>query len=524
MRLLKPVVIGLMLSLGSSGAYAQNCSGQTPPYSWCGNRTAAQTLPSWTNNPIAVNFTSRATNVVSAGATTVLTAASTRFQNLTGSSTQTFQLPDATTLVIGATFQFNNNSTGVLTVVNNSSSTITTVPAGGIVIVTAIAVSTAAGAWDFHPSAPSNIQWGTTGLQFNGSSSGSVTIGVAAAAGTNTLFQLPSSNGTNSQVLSTDGSGHTSWTSIAGTGTVTSVGLSLPGIFTVSGSPVTSSGTLTGTLANQSANLVWSGPTTGAAAAPTFRSLVGADLPNPGASSLGGVQSFAGVSSQWIRQISTSGVVTASQPAFSDISGAATTGQLPSTSSILDLLGSTQGNVLYRSASGWTVLAPGTSGQVLTTAGAAANPSWTSVGGTGTVTNVATSGGVTGGPITTTGTISLTPIASNTVLANIAVGTNAPGSTTPSAILDTFGTAQGSILYRGASSWTALGPGTSGQILQSTGAGSNPSWVTNATVSIDAGGATAITNGKARDFLTQSNAGNVSHSGLPYFSFAIGAL
>lgn len=66
----------------------------------------------------------------------------------------------------------------------------------------------------------------------------------------------------------------------AGTGTVTSVGLSLPSIITVSGSPVTGSGTLTGTLATQTANTIWAGPTTGAAAAPTFRALVAADLPS----------------------------------------------------------------------------------------------------------------------------------------------------------------------------------------------------------------------------------------------------
>lgn len=63
-------------------------------------------------------------------------------------------------------------------------------------------------------------------------------------------------------------------------GTVTSVGLSLPSIFSVSGSPVTTSGTLTGTLANQSANVVFAGPTTGGAATPTFRALVTADLAN----------------------------------------------------------------------------------------------------------------------------------------------------------------------------------------------------------------------------------------------------
>lgn len=43
---------------------------------------------------------------------------------------------------------------------------------------------------------------------------------------------------------------------------------------------------------------------------------------------------------------------------------------------VLDMLGSTQGNILYRNGSAWTVLAPGTAGQVLQSGGAAANPSW----------------------------------------------------------------------------------------------------------------------------------------------------
>lgn len=60
---------------------------------------------------------------------------------------------------------------------------------------------------------------------------------------------------------------------------VTSVGLSMPSEFSVSDSPVTSSGTLTVAKANQSANQVWAGPTSGVAAAPGFRSLVLADLP-----------------------------------------------------------------------------------------------------------------------------------------------------------------------------------------------------------------------------------------------------
>lgn len=106
-----------------------------------------------------------------------------------------------------------------------------------------------------------------------------------------------------------------------GSGSVSSVGLSLPAFITVTGSPVTSAGTLTGTLAVQAANAVFVGPTTGASSAPTFRALVGADLPNPSASTLGGVESAAAVTHQWINSISTSGVPALSQPAVGDVSG-----------------------------------------------------------------------------------------------------------------------------------------------------------------------------------------------------------
>jgi len=61
-------------------------------------------------------------------------------------------------------------------------------------------------------------------------------------------------------------------------GTVTSVGLSLPDIFTVSGSPVASSGTLSAVLASQTAATVFAAPA-GSAGAPTFRALVAGDIP-----------------------------------------------------------------------------------------------------------------------------------------------------------------------------------------------------------------------------------------------------
>ena len=87
--------------------------------------------------------------------------------------------------------------------------------------------------------------------------------------------------GTAGQVL-TVVSGAPAWAA-ASSGTVTSVALSdasTSPIFAISGSPVTSAGTLTLTLQTQSANLVFAGPSTGSAAQPSFRSLVAADIPS----------------------------------------------------------------------------------------------------------------------------------------------------------------------------------------------------------------------------------------------------
>jgi hypothetical protein len=139
-------------------------------------------------------------------------------------------------------------------------------------------------------------------------------------------------------------------------------------------------------------------------------------------------------------------------------------------------LGSTRGQVIYRNATIWTVLNPGTNGQVLATGGAGADPSWVT-NGNGTVTSIATNDGITGGTITTTGTIGLAAIADNTLLANVSGGALAPSATTLTTLIDeAIGNTQGNILYRNATSWVALAPGSAGQQLTSGGAGANVSW------------------------------------------------
>ena len=194
-----------------------------------------------------------------------------------------------------------------------------------------------------------------------------------------------------------------------------------------------------------------------------------------------------------------------------DGKGRTTTGSSTTLTAAIDAaFGNAQGDILYRGASGWTVLAPGSSGQLLKTNGAGANPSWIAGGGSGTVTSVATDSTLTGGPITASGTLSRAALtgdvtasggSNTTVLATVnaspgtygsttsipSVTVNAKGlttaasSTTLTAALDAaFGSAQGDILYRGASAWTVLTPGTSGNFLQTAGAAANPTWASAA--------------------------------------------
>lgn len=135
-------------------------------------------------------------------------------------------------------------------------------------------------------------------------------------------------------------------------------------------------------------------------------------------------------------------------------------------STVLDAIGNTQGNILYRSSTGWNALAVGSSGQVLSTQGAGANPQWISAVGVGTVTSVDVSGGTTGlttsgGPITAAGTITLAG-----TLATANGGTNLTSYT------------QGDLLYASSSSvLSKLAKDTNAtRYLSNTGTTNNPAW------------------------------------------------
>jgi len=112
------------------------------------------------------NYVAGAVVITAAAGTTVLTVASARTQLLVGSTTQTFQLPDATTLTLGHSFIFVNNSSGLLTIVNNASATIETIPSGGISQIGAVSIATSAGSWGIYSFLPGTYNFNNTSADF----------------------------------------------------------------------------------------------------------------------------------------------------------------------------------------------------------------------------------------------------------------------------------------------------------------------------------------------------------------------
>ncbi len=95
--------------------------------------------------------------------------------------------------------------------------------------------------------------------------------------------------------------------SATGSGTVTSVGVTVPSILSVSGVPITTTGTAVVTLATQTANTAWLGPASGASAAPTFRVPVFADLVNAGVAATDNNTAVGSIAGQGV--LATSGAV-----------------------------------------------------------------------------------------------------------------------------------------------------------------------------------------------------------------------
>ena len=313
---------------------------------------------------------------------------------------------------------------------------------------------------------------------------------------------LAGSAGSTGQVLFSNGSGAApTWGTISGSGTVTSVGLSAPAMFSVSGSPVTTSGTLALSLATQAANLVFAGPASGSAAAPTFRSLALADFPASGVTAgtyflknyaidasgrITSVTNPTGISynssSQTLTLQNLSGTQGATAAPFiistPDSAASASPANDINITAANSVDGARAGSVnisagKFTSTSGGTALSGlvniSTGAVTGSDGGVSGNITLTTGNSSGVAGNLVFTGGNTSGISTqTAGSISL-----NAGLATggaPAIGGSVSISTGVSALIERLKFDQHGTLYIGGSA------GTAGQILISGGAGSVPTW------------------------------------------------
>lgn len=198
-----------------------------------------------------------------------------------------------------------------------------------------------------------NLSSASGGLKLQGSTY-YVQINPSNSQVANTTYTLPTNYpSVTGQFLRSTDAGVMDWYTAPGTGTVTSVALSLPNILTVSGSPITTSGTLSATLASQSTNLVFASPS-GSSGTPSFRILVSDDIPTLSYSKLTLTGSIvnADISASAAIALSKLATVTASRALVSDSSGlisAATTTstQIGYLSSATGTTGTTSTNLVF---------------------------------------------------------------------------------------------------------------------------------------------------------------------------------
>jgi len=190
-------------------------------------------------NVTANNFFNGFTSAAASGTQITLTAASSPSYVITGSGGQVIQLPNATTLPAGATFQFNNNqTTGAITVNNNSGTLIVSIPSGGFVTLTLLSNAIAAGSWDRHDQAPANVSWSTNTFDYAGSITSATWNGATvainrggtggtatptaggAAYGDGSAYAFTAA-GTTGQVLTSNGASAPTWQTATAYATVT---------------------------------------------------------------------------------------------------------------------------------------------------------------------------------------------------------------------------------------------------------------------------------------------------------------
>lgn len=305
-----------------------------------------------------------------------------------------------------------------------------------------------------------------------------------------------------------------------GGGTVTSVALTVPSFLSVSGSPITTSGTLAVSLVDESANTIFAGPATGAAAAPTFRVLVAADIPSLGyVTAVTASAPLASSGGQTPNISITSGNLTAAGVDGIAVTGG--TGAVIGAGTSIAQQGADSTHNGYLSSTDWvtfngkqaagsyitaltgdaTASGPGSvaltlatvNGNVGSFGSSTSIPSFTVnakglitaasgnvvIAPAGTLTGATLAAGVTASSLTSVGTI-VTGVWNGTTIAIANGGTGQTSASTAFNALSPM-TTGGDIIYGGASGvGTRLANGSAGQVLTSAGGTSAHVWATPA--------------------------------------------
>jgi len=117
-------------------------------------------------NNVYIGFTT----VTAAAGTTVLTNSSSGWIQVVGTTTQTIQLPNATTLYKGLAYTIANNSTGNVTIKDNAGTTIDTTVTGGSSILVLTANGTSAGTWVAYSYIPASYDFSSSTANFGSAS------------------------------------------------------------------------------------------------------------------------------------------------------------------------------------------------------------------------------------------------------------------------------------------------------------------------------------------------------------------
>jgi hypothetical protein len=143
-----------------------------------------------------------------------------------------------------------------------------------------------------------------------------------------------------------------------------------------------------------------------------------------------------------------------------------------------------QGDILYHNGTNVVRLPAGTANQYLQTQGAGANPRWNTVSATGTVTSVAATVpaflSVTGSPITSSGTLAITLSGSALPVANGGTGQTTLQATINALAAASGALSRGDLLYYNGTNVVRLPAGNANYVLNTGGAGADPSWGSNA--------------------------------------------